>query len=142
MADQLIQDWALWVAAVPGAMVVVVVTWLLFRKSRYGQLRLALKVHQRSLKDQDRGRRATAKAEALVRKLTAKAEVVKPRVLQEAKEALQDSRALEKIAGDRVQIAANHVRRVIHDEFPPLQHETLRVKYLPQDVRDNRPFTF
>ena len=62
--------------------------------------------------------------------------------MSEAKEALQDALALEKIADDKAQVTANQVRRVIFEEFPPTRHEKLRRKYLPEDVRDNRPFSF
>jgi len=33
---------------------------------------------------------------------------------------------------DRVLVAATHVRRVIHDEFPPIRQEKLRNKYLSE----------
>lgn len=140
--DALTEDWALWAAAIPAVIVVVAVAWMLARKSRGGQLRRVLRDHKFAARDLRNAARATRKADGLVRKLAAKAQDVKPRVLEEAREALQDARALEKIAADKVQIAANHVRRVIHDEFPPSRHDKLRARHLPDDVRDNRPFTF
>ena len=75
-------------------------------------------------------------------KLDANAGKVKPRLLQEAKDALQDARALEKIAGDKVLIAANHVRRVIHEEFPPSRQQKLRARYLPGEEQNEGPFSF
>ena len=52
------------------------------------------------------------------------------------------TRSLAKIADDKAQVQANHVRRVIFEEFPPSRHEKLRARYLPQDVADKRPFSF
>jgi hypothetical protein len=62
--------------------------------------------------------------------------------LQEAKDAVDDANALQKILNDKVMVTENHVRRVIHDEFPPTEHDRLRRKYLPQDIKDERPFSF
>ena len=50
--------------------------------------------------------------------------------------------ALAKIADDQQLIAMNHVRRIIHDEFPPKQHDKMRARYLPDDIKDKRPFSF
>ena len=86
--------------------------------------------------------RAQQKAEKRVQKLVQRAERVKPRVLQEAREAFEDAKALQKILHDKVMVTENHVRRVIYDEFPPTQHDRLRRKHLPQDIEDNRPFSF
>jgi len=86
--------------------------------------------------------RAAKKAGKKFEKLLARADRVKPRVLQEAKESVEDGRALAKILNDKVIVAETHVRRIIYDEFPPEKHERMRAKYLPQDVIDNRPFSF
>lgn len=67
---------------------------------------------------------------------------VKPRVLQEAKEAVEDARAMTGILNDKLMVAENNVRRVILDEFPPVRHERMRDKYLPQDEKDTRPTSF
>ena len=58
---------------------------------------------------------------------------MKPRRLEEAAGAVQDAEALLKIAGDKVLIAENHVRRIIVEEFPPKHHERMRSRYLPQE---------
>lgn len=78
---------------------------------------------------------------ARVSKLSAREGTTRPRHLQEAKEAAEDAKSLEKIANDKVQVAANHVRRVIHEEFPPVRQQQLRERYLPQDIQDDRPCT-
>lgn len=86
--------------------------------------------------------RTTGNAENKLRKLSASAERVKPRVLQEAKEAVEDGQALTRILSDKVMVAENNVRRVIHDEFPPAKHDRMREKYLPQDIKEKRPLSF
>ena len=50
--------------------------------------------------------------------------------------------ALQKIANDKAQIATNHVRRVVFDEFSRSRHDKSRARYLRGDVRDNRLFSF
>lgn len=97
---------------------------------------------KKARKDLRKNARATAKAEKKLRGLLKRAERVIPRVLQEAKERVEDAQALQKILRDKVMVTENHVRRVIYDEFPPAAHERLRRKYLPQDIEDKRPFSF
>ena len=67
-------------------------------------------------KDLRRLVRKVQRAEKKVRKLAARADRVKPRILQEAKEALEDAEALAKILHDKVMVTENHVRRVIHTQ--------------------------
>ena len=87
-------------------------------------------------------RKSLTSAVDRLEKLERRKEKVRPRVLQEAREAVEDARALEKIMDDRSQVTMNHLRRVIFEEFPPASHERMRAKYLPQDVEDGRPFSF
>jgi len=138
----LTDNWALWVAAIPGVVVVLSVAYLLLRQGAQGKLRQVVKAERSALHDLNNARNRTQKSEDRVRKLLEKSDNVKPRILQEAKDALADARALQKIADDKAQIATNHVRRVIFDEFPPSRHDKLRAKYLPGDVKQNRPFSF
>jgi 1,6-anhydro-N-acetylmuramate kinase len=115
---------------------------VLLRRSARGQLKRVRADLRKALK---RNRKATSVVEKCHRrlvKLDANATKVKPRLLQEAKDALGDARALEKIANDQVLIAGNHVRRVIHEEFPPSQQQKLRDRYLPGEEKDKRPFSF
>ena len=74
--------------------------------------------------------------------MASRAGSIRPSSLQEAREKLEDAGALLKIARDRLMVAENQVRRVIFEEFPPARQESLRARYLPQDVVDKRPFTF
>ena len=141
-ATELTENWALWAAAVPGLIVIVSVGRYLLRRTAGGRLRQVLKKQRQATKTVAKAHKLRAKAEARVRKLDARAQKVKPRILQEAREALEDALALQKIADDNALVQANHVRRVIFEEFPPARHEKLRAKYLPQDVEDGRPFTF
>jgi hypothetical protein len=140
--NTLTENWALWAAMLPIAIGVVSVGVILFRRSSRGQLLRAVTAHKKVARELRKARHLVEEAVSRLARLNARAGKVKPRVLQEAGEALQDARSLEKIAGDQVQVATNQVRRVIFEEFPPSQHERLRRKFLPQDVRENRPFTF
>ena len=141
-ANFIARNWALIAAAgvlLPVAFLIVV---QLIGSSATGQLRNT----RAELADEKRklakAMSATRKAEARVDKMLQQADKVKPRLLQEAKETLQDARALAKIATDRVLIAGNHVRRVIHEEFPPVKHARLRKKCLPEPAPEHRPFSF
>lgn len=131
--DGLANNWALILAAVPALIAAVLILRFMLGRTANGQLRSVLKGHRDAQKKLAEARKLSHKTSARVEKLTVKAGRTKPRVLQEAREAAEDAQSLEKIAGDQVQITANHVRRVIHEEFPPVRQEKLREKYLPQD---------
>lgn len=89
-----------------------------------------------------RAERAIARAERRLRRLERRADRVKPRLVQETKAALEDAKALARIAQDQVMIAENHVRRVILEEFAPAKQQRLREKYLVKGPPDKRPFSF
>jgi hypothetical protein len=61
--------------------------------------------------------------------------------LQEASEAVEDARALAKIAHDQLLVAENLLRNVIIEEFPPRRHESMRRRYLRSDEERGRPFS-
>lgn len=141
-AEQLQTHWALVLASAAGLLLLVLAARHFMRTSARGQLRRTRKVLKR---ERGRLRKATAvadKAERRTTHLRQHVDRVKPRVLQESSEALADAKALAKIAGDRMLVAENHLRRVILEEFPPTQHERLRNRYLPDAGRDKKPFTF
>lgn len=140
--ETLRQNWALWVAAVLATLVAGVVTRAVLRRSARGQLRHAVGVLRQAERESEKAKRSVAAAQRAVEKLAARASSVKPRLLEEAKGALSDAVALEKIADDRVLVAANLLRRVIYEEHPPNMHVSLREKYLPGDGPDDRPFSF
>ncbi len=141
-SDVFSNNWALIVAVVPALLALVVVVNSLLGRTANGQLRKVLSDYRAASKELAAARKLSKKAVARVGKLAARTELTRPRLLQEAREAAGDAQSLEKIAGDRIQVAANHVRRVIHEEFPPVRQMKLREKYLPQDVQDDRPYTF
>lgn len=135
-------NWALAVAAAVGIGLSCALAVHAFHRSARGQLR---RVRKRLAAERRKHRKAetrVVKAERRKARLERRAERVKPRTLREADEALADARALAKIAGDRVAIAENHVRRVIFEEFPPTRHEQLRSRYLPGRPAADKPFTF
>ena len=135
-------NWALIAAAGILAPVAFLIVVQFIGRSATGLLRNTRAELAHEKQELSRAAAATRKAEARVDRMSLKAGKVKPRLLQEAREALADARELEKIAGDRVMVAENHVRRVIHEEFPPEKQGKLRKKCLPAAVPRRRPFSF
>jgi uncharacterized membrane protein YcjF (UPF0283 family) len=135
-------NWALIVAAILATIIVVILIVQLLRRSAGGQLRATLRDLEKARQEEAKALKTVKKAERIVARLQEKAERAKPRHLQEAQEALGDARALAKIANDKLMVAENHVRRVIHEEYPPVKQEKLRQKYLPEPARDKKPFSF
>ncbi len=135
-------NWALAVAAIIGFMIVLIVVAHLIRRSAWGQLRQTLRSLAKARQNEASALNSVERAERIARRLDENADRAKPRHLQEAKDALQDARALAKIANDKILVAENHVRRVIHEEYPPVKQEALRQKYLPDPARDKKPFSF
>lgn len=138
----LANNWALVLAAVPLLIAIISVSRRLLNRTATGQLSQVLADYRKAQSELAAAKKTSRKAAARVSKLASKAGETKPRILQEAREAAEDAASLEKIADDRAQVAANHVRRIIHTEFPPKQQEKLRNRYLPQDAADGRPYTF
>ncbi len=140
--ESLQSDWALWVALAAIVIAVMLVIPILLKRTSRSKLRRALTDMREVQKALRKSIRTAQKAENKLQRLLAHPDRVKPRVLQEAKEAVEDGKTLTKIYQDKVLVAENHVRRVIHDEFPPAKHPRMREKYLPRDVKENRPFSF
>lgn len=136
------QNWPIAIAAVLFAIVGISVIAALYRRSSSRKLRKTAKGARTALKTFTKAQKAVAAAEKRVTRLQGKLNSVKPRVLDKSKEALKDAKALEKIASDQVLVADNHLRLVIHQDFPPARHEALRRKYLPNDKPDAKPFSF
>jgi hypothetical protein len=113
-----------------------------WQHSASGQLRQAITTMQDLRQAAAKADGATVKAESRLDSLLQSRDKVRPSYLQEAKDALQDARALQKIADDRLLVAENHVRRIILEEFPPVKQHKLRSRFLPADVRNPRPFSF
>lgn len=140
--ELLLQNWGLAVALVLLLGVAMFIIAALVRRSSWGQLRQTLVNCQARRNEHKAALAAANKAEKRLAGLLSHADTVKPRRLQEAKDRLEDTRALVKIADDQLMIARNHVRRVIHEEYPPRKHAQLRRKYLPDDQPDGKPFSF
>jgi len=140
--ETLERNWAIAVAIVLFAIVGVIAIVSVWRRSRSGQLRRTVRDLGKARRELARAGRAVEAAEKRLGKLEARAQSVRPRTLTEAREAVEDGRALRKIAEDRVLVAANHVRRVIFEEYPPERQAALRSRYLPDDRPDGKPFSF
>jgi len=140
--ESLQSDWAIWLALAMLLIAAAMITPRLLKMTSRSKLSRVFADVKAARKELRKSVRAAKKAEKKFEKLLARADRVKPRVLQEAKESVEDGRALAKILNDKVIVAETHVRRIIYDEFPPEKHERMRAKYLPQDVIDNRPFSF
>ncbi len=138
----LLSHWGLLAATALLLVVAVNIALLSWQRSASGQLRHALAAMQEQRRVSANAADATDKAESRLDGLMQARDRVRPSLLQEAREALQDARALQKIADDRLLVSENYVRRIIHEEFPPIKQYKLRLRYLPADVRDPRPFSF
>ena len=134
--------WALIAAAAIALVVLGFAGAYLLGRSARGQLRRARKELARERERQRKAAAVLQKAERQRMRLVQQAERVKPRLVREAGEAVEDAKALAKIAGDRVMVAENHLRRVILEEFAPARHDELRNRYLPDTRSDKKPFTF
>jgi hypothetical protein len=140
--QSLTENWALWAALLPATMAAAVVAWFVYRRSARGQLRAALKAHKAAERGLNKASRTVRGMQGRLQRLMKKVGKVKPRLLQEARDELEDAQALERIMNDKVQVTRNLVRRAIFEEFPPAKHERLRARHLPEDVESGRPFTF
>ena len=140
--ESLQSDWAIWLALAMLLIAAAMITPRLLKMTSRSKLSRVFADVKAARKELRKSVRAAKKAGKKFEKLLARADRVKPRVLQEAKESVEDVRALAKILNDKVIVAETHVRRIIYDEFPPEKHERMRAKYLPQDVIDDRPFSF
>jgi len=139
--EYLSKYWALVAASVLGTAVLLFVVFRAYQDSARGRLQATVKQLRSREQDARAARRAVDKAVAGLDRLRAKADSAKPRHVQEASEALEDARALQKIADDQVLIARNHVRKLILEEYAPKRHEAMRTRYLGQDPADQKPFT-
>lgn len=136
------ENWALFGAMLVALMVAVTIAMQTLAQTPSNRLRRVRGDLEEERRKFGKADAAARKAEARVDRLMQKQDAVKPRLLQEARDALQDARALAKIAEDRLMVAENQVRKIIHEEFPPRKQEKLRRKCLPERMADSRPFSF
>jgi len=139
---QLQQHWALIGASFLGMAALLFAGWRIWLDSSRGRLRAARRRLREKRREAAKCLRARERARTRLEGLAGRSESVKPSRLQAAQEAMQDAEALLKIATDQVLIAANHVRKIIVEEFPPKRHDRMRRRYLPDDGEDGKPFTF
>ena len=136
-----IQYWALLIASVLGTALALFVLFRLYRDSARGRLQSLA----HSLRDREdaarRAARSVNKAAEKLERMRKRADAVKPRHAEEAAGALQDARALAKIASDQVLVARNLLRKHIFEEYPPKRHAALRTRYLGREETEQKPFT-
>ncbi len=136
------RNWSLVGASVLFAVIALFVAFRVYTDSAKGQLGERVRALRKRYQEADNADKAVTRAEQRFARLSAKSASVKPRHVEEAREALDDARALLKIASDQVLIAENHVRKVIVEEFPPKRQEALRIRYLRSEEGHEKPFTF
>jgi hypothetical protein len=136
------QNWGLILAASLLVLVGVSVIVTLFGRSAGVRLRRQARELRRRRAALKSARTGVQRCERRLSALQQRADRVAPRRLREAEESLEDARALAAIAHDQALIAANLLRRLIFEEFPPARHDSLRSRYLPGDGPDGRPSSF
>ena len=136
------RNWSLVGAALLFTGIALFVAFRVYTDSAKGQLGARIRALRTRYREADSAEKAVTRAERRLARLSAKSASVKPRHVEEARETLDDARALLKIAADQVLIAENHVRKVIVEEFPPRRQEALRSRYLRSEQGQEKPFTF
>jgi hypothetical protein len=132
--------WALLMAGVLGAGLLLFVLWRVWLQSPHGQLAGARRHLRIRTREANRTQRELQRSSRALAKLQGRATSVRPRQLQVASESVEDARSLAKIAHDQLLIAENLMRKVIVEEFPPRRHEALRRRYLRSDEERGKPF--
>lgn len=136
----LLRYWALLIAGILGIGVSLFVLWRLWLESPRGQLAVARKRLRARMRAMARRERSLRRSERVLARLEEHADSVRPSQLEAASEAVEDARALAKIAHDQLLVAENMLRKVIVEEFPPRRHEPLRRRYLRSDEERSRPY--
>ena len=140
--DFVTRNWSLVLASVLLTGIALFVLFRVYVDSAKGQLGARVRALRTRYNEAESARRAVVRAEKRLEQLGAKSARVKPRHIEEARDALEDARSLLKIAGDQVLIAENHVRKIIVEEFPPKRQEALRNRFLHSPEGREKPFTF
>ena len=135
--DFAVRNWALLLAAALAATLLLFVAWRAYRQSPRARLRAALRGSRRAERKAKQAAAVLAKCQSRLQKLRARAASVKPRLLDEASEAVEDARLARKNADDQLLIARNGVRTVIVEEYPPRRHDALRRRYLAEGRPDD-----
>jgi hypothetical protein len=133
--------WAPLMASVTGGALLIFVIWRLWLQSPRGQLAQAKRRVRTRAREADRARRVLEKSTSVLASLDARSNSLRPSRLREAREAVEDARALAKIAHDQLLVAENLLRKVIIEEFPPCRHESMRRRYLRPDEERGKSFS-
>lgn len=134
--DFAVRNWALLLAVALAAALFLLVSFQAYRQSPRARLRAALRRSGAAGRKAKQAAALLAKRESRLGKLRARASSIKPRLLDEASEAVEDARLARKIADDQLLIARNGVRTVIVEEYPPRRHDALRRRYLAEERAD------
>jgi FtsZ-interacting cell division protein ZipA len=134
--------WALFGAAGIAVLIGLIVVYHLIMRSAWGQFREMLRGLAKARRTRAKAQSRFENARRTATRLQEKSDRVKPRRLKESKEAVEDTRALLKIAHDKVQIAENNLRLVIQQEYAPVKQQRLRRKYKLDQDPDQKPFSF
>ena len=124
------QNWALVAASVMSFAILLFVLYRLHEASPRGRLSVHVAVLSNHKSAVSKAKSRLAKASEQLSGLRSEADAIKPRLLSEAEEAVQDAQSLLTIAADQVLRAQKLVREMILEEFPPKRHDGLRRKYL------------
>lgn len=136
------EHWALLGAGVVLLALIAVLLVAAYRGSRRGRMARIVRQHKKERRALAGAVTAHRRVQGRVERLEKKAKRVAPRTLDEARGALTDARRLVDIRAGALQVAENHLRMIIVEEFPPGRHDALRRRYGVSEHPDNRPFTF
>jgi len=130
--DTLTQYWALVIASVLGAAVMIFLVFRVFHDSTRGRLQAAVKHLRERQKAAQAASRVVDRAVAKLDRLQSRSESVSPSQVQGARDALEEARGFQKLVDDQVLVVRNNVRTVILEEYPPKRHAAMRHKYLAE----------
>jgi len=132
--EYLTQNWALAIASVLGTAVLLFVIYRALQDSARGRLQEMVRQLRRREMDDKAARKAADKALAKLERLQARADSVKPRHAQVAREDLEEAREIQKLVDDQLLIARHNVRTLILEEYAPKRHAAMRKKYLGEST--------
>ena len=126
----LAQNWALVIASVFSLAIFLFVMVRWYEDSGQGRLGQCVRELKAVRKEALHAKKRLCKAEERLAELRRKADSLKPRLLTEAEEAVQDASSLVNITGDQVMRAEKILRDLILEDFPPNRQDVLRNRYL------------
>ena len=132
------QYWALLAAGTIALALLLFFARLLWAGTSRGRLRRAHAGLKRAQAEAAQAGRSEARFARRLERLGARAESVKPRLIEEARADHADAQAMKKIRDDQVLVARNLVRKAIFEEFPPTRHATLTRRYLGENAGESR----